>query len=58
MEEQPSMIAPQKLCQHVLGLPLTALDIHSLQYGNDVLEQELGIVGTPPGSSVVAPLGV
>lgn len=47
MQEEPRVLPPQELLQHVLGLPARALHIHRLQNRHDVLQQELGIVGSP-----------
>jgi hypothetical protein len=46
MKKQSCRLPPQKLLQHIFGLPTTTLDIHRLEYRNDVLQQELRVIGS------------
>lgn len=49
MQEQPRILPPQKLLQHILRMPPTPLDIHRFQDRNDILQQELRVLGSPGG---------
>lgn len=44
MQEEASVFPPNKVPQQLFRLPSAAFDVDRPQYGNDVFEQELGIV--------------
>lgn len=46
------MFSAQEFLQHVLGLALTTLHVDRLQDGYNILEQEFGIIRTPPSHGV------
>jgi hypothetical protein len=47
MQEQTSIVPPEKIAQQLFRLPSTPFDVHSPQNGNNILEQKLSIVCPP-----------
>ena len=47
MPEQPGVIATEKVGEHVFGLAAAALNIDRLENGDNVFEEEFGVVASP-----------
>lgn len=45
MQEQARIISPQKIAKKLFCLPGASLDIYRAENSDDILQQELGIVG-------------
>lgn len=46
VQKELGVLSSQKLLKHIFRLAPTTFDIYSLEYGDDVLEKKLGIIGS------------
>lgn len=52
MQEESGIIAAEEVLEHLLSLALTTLHVNGLEDGDDVFEEEFGIVCPPPCHSI------